>query len=114
MEDEPGGIPAARHLTMSDAEWEQARLRADVIGKLADRDRAGVAAADAVSDGLGISRRQVCVLLERYRQGAGLVTDLASRRPDGGLPMLKVKPLGEYFREQFGRSCRLGPWRTGR
>ena len=75
MDEEPYGIPSPGHLTMSDAQWEQTRLRAEVIGNLAERDHVGVAAADEAAVELGISRRQVYVLLERYRQGSGLVTD---------------------------------------
>ena len=68
MNEEPYGIPSPGHLTMSDAQWERAQLRADVIGSLAKRDRVGVAAADDAADELGISRRQVYVLLERFRR----------------------------------------------
>lgn len=67
MDEEPERIPSTEHLSMSDAQWERAQLRADVIGSLAKRDRVGVAAADDAADELGISRRQVYVLLERFR-----------------------------------------------
>ena len=84
MHEESAAIYSTGHLSMSDAEWEQARLRAGVIGKLAARDVVGVAAADEAAMELGISQRQVYVLLQRYRQGTGLVTDLVSGRSDGG------------------------------
>src|SRR5699024_1547166 len=84
MYDEPEKIYSTGHLAISDVEWEQARLRAEVIGKLAERDVVGVAAADEAAMELGISERQVYVLLQRYRQGTGLVTDLVSGRSDGG------------------------------
>lgn len=57
---------------------------AKVIAKLAEHAPVGVLAADRAAVELGVSRRQVYVLLERYRQGSGLVTDLVRRRSDGG------------------------------
>ncbi|WP_453976360.1 helix-turn-helix domain-containing protein [Brevibacterium pityocampae] len=100
MDEEPYGIPSPGHLTMSDAQWEQTRLRAEVIGNLAERDHVGVAAADEAAVELGISRRQVYVLLERYRQGSGLVTDLASRRSDGGRGGNRLsEPVEQVIRE---------------
>lgn len=42
MDEEPGRILSTGHLTMSDAEWKQARLRADVISKLAERGSVGL------------------------------------------------------------------------
>ncbi|GFZ99351.1 Mu transposase C-terminal domain-containing protein [Nesterenkonia alkaliphila] len=85
---------------MSGAEWEQTRLRAYVIGKLAERGRVGLAAADEAAIELGISRRQVYVLLERYRQGSGLVTDLSSRRSNGGKGGNRLsEPVEQVIRE---------------
>lgn len=100
MDEEPGRIASTRHLAMSDAEWKYARLRADVIGNLAEHGRVGLAAADEAAIALGISRRQVYVLLERYRQGTGLVTDLASRRSDGGKGGSRLsEPVEQVIRE---------------
>lgn len=100
MDEEPEGIPSTEHLAMSDAEWEQARLRADVIGKLAEHGRVGLSAADEAAFALGVSRRQVYVLVERYRQGSGLVTDLVSRRSDGGKGGSRLsKPVEQVIRE---------------
>jgi len=100
MGEEPGGVPSTGHLTMADAEWKQARLRADVIGKLAERGSVGLVAADEAALSLSISRRQVYVLLERYRQGTGLVTDLASRRSDGGKGGSRLSgPVEQVIRE---------------
>lgn len=100
MDEEPGRILSTGHLTMSDAEWKQARLRADVISKLAERGSVGLAAADEAALALSISRRQVYVLLERYRQGAGLVTDLASRRSEGGKGGSRLsEPVEQIIRE---------------
>ncbi|EXF23871.1 transposase [Nesterenkonia sp. AN1] len=77
-------ILVSEPLTMSDAAWQQAKLRTKVISRLAGSDPVGVVAADRAGVELGISRRRVYVLLERYRQGTGLVTDLALQRSDGG------------------------------
>lgn len=71
-------------LTVSDGAWEHAVRGAAVIGPLAalprlDRDRADGAAA-----ALGVSRRQVYVLLRRWREGGGLVSDLLPAGSSGG------------------------------
>lgn len=84
MEADPDRIAADGQLTMSDAAWEQAKNRASVIGALAKRRVTGFAAADEAAMKLGVSRRQVYLLLGRYRQGSGLVTDLAIHRSTGG------------------------------
>ncbi len=51
-------------LTADEARWELAARRAGVIGRLAQQDRVGVAAADEAAAELGVSRRQVYVLME--------------------------------------------------
>jgi putative transposase len=68
---------------MSPAAWDEARRRAAVIGPLA-AGPVSQSAADAAGERLGLSRRQVYALVERWRQGSGLVTDLAVGRSDGG------------------------------
>lgn len=77
-------IPTGEQLTMSDAGWEQARERARVIGALAARESVGIAAADEAAAALGLSRRQIYVLLDRFRHGSGVVTDLFVSRSAGG------------------------------
>ncbi|KSW16010.1 hypothetical protein OJ22_14495, partial [Proteus mirabilis] len=57
--------------TLPDAAWAQARQRAEIIGPLAALDVVGHEAADAAAHALGLSRRQVYVLIRRARQGAG-------------------------------------------
>lgn len=100
MDGDGRDIPAAGHLTMSDEAWEQARLRARVIGGLAARDPVGLAAADRAAVELGISRRSVYMLLQRYRHGSGLVTDLARRRSDGGRGANRLsEPVEQIIRE---------------
>lgn len=71
-------------LSLSDADWEAARHRAEVIGALAEEDSVSGAAAAEAGKQLGVSSRQVYELVRRYRQGTGLVTDLAPGRSDGG------------------------------
>lgn len=71
-------------LTLPDAAWERARQRMDVVGPLAALDLVGHQAADDAAHSLGLSRRQVYVLIRRARQGSGLVTDLARGQSSGG------------------------------
>jgi len=71
-------------MEMSEASWQRARLRTEVIGRLAAREVVKSSAADAAAAELGISRRQVYVLIGRFRAGSGLVTDLVPGRSSGG------------------------------
>lgn len=71
-------------LTLSDAAWELANRRAHFIAPLAALDNVGHQVVDEVAEQLGLSRRQVYVLIRRYRQGMGLVTDLAPGQSSGG------------------------------
>src|SRR6516165_3645118 len=71
-------------VSLSDEAWEEARRRAAVIGPLAAKRSISHQAADAAAGQLGLGRRQVYVLVERWRQGSGLVTDLAVGHSDGG------------------------------
>lgn len=77
-------MPADGHLVMPEPDWQKARDRARVIGRLAGRDTVGLAEADQAAVELGISRRQVYVLLRRFRAGSGLVTDVIPGRSGGG------------------------------
>ena len=106
MDADPVRIAARGQLTMSDAAWEQAKSRTAVIGSLAARGAIGIAAADRAAVELGISRRQVYVLLGKYRQGSGLVTDLAVRRSSGGkgghrLPEPVEEIICDFIRRRF-------------
>jgi putative transposase len=104
MDADPGRIVARGHLTMPDAAWEQARSRASVIGTLAAQGTIGIAAADRAATELGVSRRHVYVLLDRYRQGSGLVTDLAVRRSTGGKGGNRLpEPVEEIIRDLIRR-----------
>ena len=92
--------------SMSDAAWEEARQRAAVIGPLAARPSISHVAADAAGEQLGLSRRQVYALVARWRQGSGLVTDLAVGQSDGGkgqrrLPDEVESMIGEVLRAVY-------------
>lgn len=71
-------------LTVSDEVWALAVRRAEVIGPLAEAATAGAEAVEAAAEQLGISRRQVYVLLRRWREGHGVVSDLIPGRSSGG------------------------------
>ena len=79
-------VPITEHgvATLSEQAWERARRRAEIIGPLAQSKTIGHEAADAAAQALGLSRRQVYVLIRRARQGSGLVTDLALGQSSGG------------------------------
>jgi len=64
-------------LTLPDAAWEQARQRSQVIGPLAALEAVGHQAAGDAAHALGLSRRQIYVLIQRVRDCTGLVTDLS-------------------------------------
>lgn len=61
-----------------------ARRRAEIISPLAQSETVGHEAADMAAQALGLSRRQVYVLIRRARQGSGLVTDLVPGQSGGG------------------------------
>ncbi|MGH3156244.1 MAG: helix-turn-helix domain-containing protein [Streptosporangiaceae bacterium] len=64
--------------------WELAVRRAEVIRPLAEQPQVGLAAADTAAARLGVSRRQVYVLVRRWRAGKGLASDLLPGRSGGG------------------------------
>ena len=93
-------------LTASEEVWSVAVRRAEVIGRLAREERIGVRVADAATAELGISQRQVYVLLRRWRAGEGVVSDLLPRRSSGGrgrsrLPDEVEALLVEVIRSQY-------------
>src|SRR5450755_2831092 len=71
-------------LAASEEVWSLAVRRAEVIGPLARLDVVGWESADAAAAELGVSRRQVYLLLRRWREGEGVVSDLIPRRSSGG------------------------------
>lgn len=84
MGDEPGVVCERGLLSVSDEVWAQTVRRAEVIGRLAEDAVVRHEAAAAAAAELGVSRRQVYVLLGRWRAGEGVVTDLLPRRSSGG------------------------------
>lgn len=60
--------------------------------------------ADSAAVELGVSRRQVYVLLDRYRRGSGLVTELAVHRSTGGKGGNRLpEPVEEIIRDLIRR-----------
>ena len=92
--------------TLSVAVWEQARRRTEVIGPLAAHETVSHQAADEAAQALGLSRRQVYVLIRRTRQGSGLVTDLVPGRSGGSkdkgrLPESVERIIRELLQKRF-------------
>jgi putative transposase len=71
-------------LTLSQADWEKAKHRAEVIGPLSEMSIVSKIAAEDAAARLGISSRMVYELIRRYRRGEGVLTDVASKRSSGG------------------------------
>ncbi len=84
MDEEPSRVGEQGTMTMPNAQWERTKQISAVIAPLAVQARIGLAAVDEAAASLGISRRQVYVLLKRHREGTGLLTDLAPGRSSGG------------------------------
>lgn len=82
--DESAGVAERGVLTASAEDWAVAVRRAEVIGRLAREPRIPVAVADEAAAELGIGRRQVYVLVKRWRSGSGVASDLLARRSSGG------------------------------
>ena len=92
--------------TLPDEAWAQARHRTEIIGPLAALEVVGHEAADEAAQALGLSRRQVYVLIRRARQGTGLVTDLTPGRSGGGkgkgrLPEPVERIIRELLQKRF-------------
>ncbi len=99
-------IPEQGVATLPEQAWEHARRRAEIIGRLAQSETVGHAAADAAAQALGLSRRQVYALIRRARQGAGLVTDFAPGQSSGGsgkgrLPEPVERIIRELLQKRF-------------
>lgn len=71
-------------LSVSDSEWARAKLRVEVIAPLAALKNVAIIQADNAAAQLGVSRRQVYTLINRYRQSSGLVTDMLLNKSGGG------------------------------
>jgi len=84
MEPESPVISEHGLLTLSNEEWEQAQQKSQIIAPLAALHSISHHAADTAARQLGLSRRQIYVLVKRYRQGEGLLTDLIPGKSNGG------------------------------
>jgi hypothetical protein len=94
-------VVAERGVLTAPAEaWVLAVRRADVIRELAAQRVVGLDAADTAAARLGVSRRQVYVLVGRWRAGEGVASDLL--RGPAGHPGPGVRALRRGVR-------RLGP-----
>nr|QJS06005.1 transposase [Cryobacterium sp.]QJS06285.1 transposase [Cryobacterium sp.] len=84
MDAESVRIAESGTLAMPDVLWDRTKLVSAAIAPLAAQAIVGRAAVDAAAASLGVSRRQVYVLIKRQRDGSGLLTDLAPGRSSGG------------------------------
>jgi len=83
MADDP--VVAERGVLTAPAEaWDLAVRWAEVIRRLAGQRVVGLEAADAAAAELGVSRRQIYVLVRRWRAGEGLASDLLPGCSSGG------------------------------
>jgi putative transposase len=71
-------------LTAPAKAWDLAVRRAGVIRELAARRVVSLDAADAAAAQPGVSRRQVYVLVGRWRAGEGVASDLLPGTSSGG------------------------------
>jgi putative transposase len=93
-------------LTAAAEAWDLAVRQAEVIGHLAGQRTVGLAAADAAAAELGVSRRQVYVLIRRWRAGEGLASDLLPGASSGGrgggrLPDEVEAVVGQVLRTRY-------------
>jgi putative transposase len=92
--------------TLSDEAWVQAQHRTEIIAPLVALEVVGHQAADVAAQALGVSRRQVYILIRRARQGSGLVTDLVPGQSCGGkgkgrLPEPVERIICELLQKRF-------------
>src|SRR3546814_205675 len=100
------GMTGRGGATLPSEAWERAKLRTESIGPLAALEIVVQQAAEAAAHSLGLSRRQVYVLIRRARQGTGLVTDLAPNQSSGGkgagrLPEPVERIIRELLQKRF-------------
>jgi putative transposase len=96
------GVPIIEHglLALSEAEWGLAVRNAALIAPLARQDVVGRRAATDAATQLGVSVRQVYILVERFRRGSGNVTDLLPGQSDGGRGSGRlVKPVEDVIQD---------------
>ncbi|WP_342248725.1 Mu transposase C-terminal domain-containing protein [Sphingomonas sp. OTU376] len=83
--------------TLTDEEWARCRQRAEIIGPLAAQAAVSREAADTAGQALGLSRRQIYILVRRAREGEGLLTDVARRQSDGGKGKSRLSESVEHI-----------------
>lgn len=83
-DDESRAVVERGVVTASEEMWALAARRAEVLGRVADAEVVGREAADRAAEELGLSRRQVYVLLRRWRAGEGVASDVLPGRSSGG------------------------------
>lgn len=71
-------------LTLSEEAWNEARRRAEVIIPLAAQAHLPRSKAEEAAKHLGLSIRQIYKLVRRFKNSAGLLTDLVPRASTGG------------------------------
>jgi putative transposase len=106
MEPEPTKFTEQGVLTLSQENWDLARKRISIIAPLAALETVGHQATDEAAQQLGVSRRQVYILIQRFRKGTGLLTDLAPIRSSGGKGKGRLSEtvesiIRELIRKQF-------------
>jgi putative transposase len=106
MDDERAVVAERGLLTVPDEVWDLAVRRAEVIERLDGLREVGRGAADEAAAELGVSRRQVYVLLRRWREGEGVVSDLLPGRSSGGrgrerLPEAVEEVIRDLLRTQY-------------
>lgn len=106
MDTESVRIGESGILTMPGVAWDRTKSISAAIAPLAAHAIVGRAAVEKAAASLGISRRQVYVLIKRHRDGSGLLTDLAPGRSSGGkgtsrLPDEVEDLVREMVRKQF-------------
>lgn len=84
MDAESVRIGESGTLTMPDVAWDRTKLISAAIAPLAAQAIVGRAAVEEAAASLGISRRQVYVLIKRHRDGSGLLTELSPGHSSGG------------------------------
>lgn len=110
MVSDQGRVAEQGILTPSDEALVQAREWQAIIGPLAKLNVVEHVSADAAVHELGLSGRQMYVLIQRSRQGSGLITDLVSDQSGRGkgkgkgkgrLSGLVESTLREALRKRF-------------
>ena len=71
-------------LKLSDAKWDKARHRAEVIEPIAERDVVPRVIAVEAANKLNLSERRIYTLVRRWRESGGTITSLISQGSNGG------------------------------